>query len=79
MTDVEIRRALIDDLERRIADSMRSAEKERRAAARCADTSPDDAAEYLRFAAHDDRCVAHFQQAIDLLSAAPMPPKDEPR
>jgi hypothetical protein len=32
-----------------------------------------------QFAERCRRQVAHYQQAIDLLTAAPMPPKDEPR
>ena len=36
------------------------------------------AASHLRYAAHFDRCAAHHQQAIDLLTKAPMPERSEP-
>lgn len=35
--------------------------------------------EHEACARYSRRQAAHYQQAIDLLTAAPMPPKDEPR
>jgi hypothetical protein len=78
MTDEEIRSALIDELERRVSGNEGDAAKERRAAKRCAEYAPEDAAEYMRLAAHDDRCAAHFRQVIEFLKTAPMPPAEAP-
>lgn len=66
MTDGQMRRKVIQHMD----FGMRSAQGRAMVAESNGDAA--DSAEALRLA-------AHYQQAIDLLTAAPMPPKDEPR
>jgi hypothetical protein len=77
MDDARLRRHVVSTLEERVAVYSRSAENQDERAASCADA--EVAASRRQQAAVWRRCAAHYQQAIDLLKAAPMPPKDEPR
>jgi hypothetical protein len=77
ITDEELREAVLGDLRDRVSVFVRQAERKERDARR-----PDragDRRESEACARYSRRQAAHFQQAIDLLAAAPMPPKDEPR
>jgi hypothetical protein len=69
------RAALIEDLE-----CWRDAMIEKAAShRRCADREPEHRDGFLRWSTAYERQAAHYQQAIDLLTAAPMPGKEEPR
>lgn len=77
MTDDEIRTQLLSDLAARAEDCAMWARRDRRSAASLAPGQDEARADYLRYAAHFDRYAAHYQQAIDLLKAAPMPAREE--
>lgn len=75
-TDQEIRRELLQDLASKARNHrVRAAISMAIVAQR---SGPERDIE-LRHAQHLERRAAHYQQAIDLLTAAPMPPKDGPR
>jgi hypothetical protein len=79
LSDDERRRLLIEELEHQRDVMLERAASHRRHAESERSHERGDGDGFLAWAAAYDRQAAHYQQAIDLLSAAPMPPKDEPR
>lgn len=76
ITDQEIRDALLHDLAAKAGNYRVNASISRANAADLSGVSSDIE---TRHAQYLERRAAHYQQAINLLTAAPMPPKDEPR
>jgi hypothetical protein len=77
VTDQEMRNALLSALGERVADFQSEALFNRRCAVLVPASDPGRIHEYQRIASVCDRRSAHYQQAIDLLTAAPMPERSE--
>ena len=77
MTDQQMRDDLLRELRRRVADCTNAANEEEYFASVTSD--PSTANEYRDDASRCRRRAQHFEQAIALVEAAPMPSKDEPR
>lgn len=78
LTDEQMRDVVLKEMSNAFSLYDRQAAREEKAVAD-AKLPARERREAEACARYSRRQAAHYQQAIDLLTAAPMPPKDEPR
>jgi DNA-binding FrmR family transcriptional regulator len=78
MSDRMMRELVTYTLEECVKERLLSAKEEEESATRRG-VKAAVAEKHMQRAAQHRRQAAHYQQAIDLLEAASMPPQDEPR
>ena len=79
ITDEETRQDILRLLAERRDDAIRKAGRSEREAADLVRFLVKDRETFATSARYSRRQAAHYQQAIDLLTAAPMPPEPDPQ